>query len=92
MTTIRYWFNEFKRGRTSVFDEERPGRPVEVSPDLAPCDFFLFPNMKNGLAESGSRQTRKSSTKQRPILRSSTNHIFGWLKKSWNIAGLSVSS
>lgn len=31
MTTIRYWFNEFKRGRTSVFDEERPGRPVEVS-------------------------------------------------------------
>ena len=31
MTTIRYWFNEFKRGRTSVFDEERPGRPIEVS-------------------------------------------------------------
>ena len=23
MTTVRYWFNEFKRGRTSVFDEER---------------------------------------------------------------------
>lgn len=33
MTTIRYWFNEFKRGRTSVFDEERPGRPVEVTTD-----------------------------------------------------------
>ena len=31
MTTIRYWVNEFKRGRTSVFDEERPGRPIEVS-------------------------------------------------------------
>jgi len=31
MTTIRYWFNEFKRGRTSVFDEERPGRPIEVT-------------------------------------------------------------
>ena len=31
MTTIRYWFNEFKRGRTFVFDEERPGRPIEVT-------------------------------------------------------------
>ena len=31
MTTIRYWFNEFKRGRTSVFDEERPGRSIEVT-------------------------------------------------------------
>jgi histone-lysine N-methyltransferase SETMAR len=33
MTTIRYWFNEFKRGRTSVLDEERPGRPIEVTTD-----------------------------------------------------------
>lgn len=33
MTTIRYWFNEFKRGRTSVFDEDRPGRPIEVTTD-----------------------------------------------------------
>ncbi|XP_067212978.1 histone-lysine N-methyltransferase SETMAR-like [Linepithema humile] len=32
MITIRYWFNEFKRGRTSVFDEERPGRPIEMDP------------------------------------------------------------
>ena len=31
MTIIRYWFNEVKRGRTSVFDEERPGRPIEVT-------------------------------------------------------------
>lgn len=31
MTTIRYWFNEFKRGRTSIFDEDRPGRPIEVT-------------------------------------------------------------
>lgn len=31
MTTIRYWYNEFKRGRTSIFDEDRPGRPVEVT-------------------------------------------------------------
>ena len=31
MTTIRYCFNEFKRGRTSVFDEERPGSAIEVT-------------------------------------------------------------
>ncbi|GAB1864078.1 Mos1 transposase HTH domain-containing protein [Camponotus japonicus] len=31
MTTIRYWFNEFKHGRTFVFDEECPGRPIEVT-------------------------------------------------------------
>ena len=31
MTTIRFWFNEFKRGRTSIFDEKRPGRPIEVT-------------------------------------------------------------
>lgn len=31
MTTIRYRLNEFKRGRTSVFDEEHPGRPIEVT-------------------------------------------------------------
>ena len=30
MTTVSYWFNEFKRGRTSVLDEERPGRPTDV--------------------------------------------------------------
>ena len=30
-TTIRYCFNEFKLGRTSVFDEERPGRPIKVT-------------------------------------------------------------
>lgn len=31
MTTTRYWYNDFKRGQTSGFDEERPGRPVEVT-------------------------------------------------------------
>jgi len=31
MTIIKYWFNEFKHGRTSVFDKERPGRPIEVT-------------------------------------------------------------
>ncbi|KYQ52874.1 hypothetical protein ALC60_07952 [Trachymyrmex zeteki] len=30
MTIVRYWFNEFKRGHSSVFDDERPGRPVDV--------------------------------------------------------------
>ena len=31
MTTIRYWYNKFKRGRTSIFDEERPGHPIKVT-------------------------------------------------------------
>lgn len=31
MTIIRYWFNEFIRGRTSVLVEERPGRLNEVT-------------------------------------------------------------
>ena len=30
MTTVRYWFNEFKRGCSSVFDEECPDRPADV--------------------------------------------------------------
>jgi len=31
MTTIRYWYNKFKRGRTSIFDEERLDHPIEVT-------------------------------------------------------------
>lgn len=31
LATIKRWFNEFKNGRTSVFDEDRPGRPNEVT-------------------------------------------------------------
>lgn len=30
MTTVRFWFDEFKRGRQSVLDEDRPGRPKDV--------------------------------------------------------------
>ena len=29
--TIRYWYNEFKRGWTSIFDEERLDHPIEVT-------------------------------------------------------------
>jgi transposase len=28
--TIYNWIREFKSGRTTVFDMEKPGRPVEV--------------------------------------------------------------
>lgn len=30
-STLKYWTAEFKRGRTSVFDEERPGHTIEVT-------------------------------------------------------------
>ena len=30
MTTVKFWFNEFKCGRTSVFDEDQPRRLAEV--------------------------------------------------------------
>lgn len=31
MTTVRYRVKQFKRGRTSVFNNERPGHPIEVT-------------------------------------------------------------
>jgi len=30
MTPVRYCFNEFKHGRTSVIDEKKTGRPADV--------------------------------------------------------------
>ena len=31
MATVKNWFNEFQRGRTSVFDEPRPGAPKKAT-------------------------------------------------------------
>jgi len=31
MATVKNWFNEFQRGRTSVFDESRPGAPKSAT-------------------------------------------------------------
>lgn len=32
MTIYTYhWFNDLKRGRTYIFDEEHPGRPIEMT-------------------------------------------------------------
>jgi len=28
LATVKKWLNEFQRGRTSVFDEPRPGAPI----------------------------------------------------------------
>ena len=30
ITAVKYWFNEFERGLTSVYDEERPGRLADA--------------------------------------------------------------
>ena len=34
LATIKGWFNDFQRGRTSVFDEKKPGRPKEINENL----------------------------------------------------------
>ena len=34
LAIIKRWFNDFQRGRTSVFDEEKPGRPKEINENL----------------------------------------------------------
>ena len=31
LATIKRWFNDFQRGRTSIFDEKKPGRPKEIN-------------------------------------------------------------
>lgn len=33
MATVKNWFNEFQRGRTSVFDDPRPGAPKTATTD-----------------------------------------------------------
>ena len=54
-----------------------PPYSPEYSPEFGPLRFlFISKHEKNGLAENALHQMRKSSPKQRPILRSSTNHIF----------------
>lgn len=30
-TDVRYWFNDFKNIRTSVFNDERLGGPIEMT-------------------------------------------------------------
>ncbi|UYV83920.1 GPT2 [Cordylochernes scorpioides] len=48
---IYKWVNEFKNGRITCTDIERPGRPEHpaYSPDLAPSDYFLFGLLKKEL-------------------------------------------
>lgn len=34
-TTVKYWVREFKTGRTTVVDDERPGRPQEIPDSIS---------------------------------------------------------
>jgi len=61
------------------------------SPDLDPCDYFLFPNLKKGSEESSGSSPESSSLKQRLIL-DWTNNIIRTACKSWRIVGSSISS
>ena len=42
---VKFWIGEFKRGRNGY---ELIPHPT-YSPDLAPSDFFLFPNLKKNI-------------------------------------------
>ena len=55
---------------------QRLSEEIMYSPNLAPSDFFYFQTWKNGLADNGSRRTRRSSPKQMPILRAIQNPTF----------------
>jgi len=33
--TVKRWYNEFSNGRTSVMDDERPGRPLEIDQKIS---------------------------------------------------------
>lgn len=49
-STICRWVAKFQSGQKQLKDTARPGRPVtSTTPDLAPCDYFLFPRLKNHL-------------------------------------------
>lgn len=53
ITTIRYWVNEFERGQTSVFDEEHPDRPVDVTADdmINKVHHFILSNCRMKIKE-----------------------------------------
>ena len=53
-------------------------RHPPYSPDLAPCDFFLFPHMKDGL-----RGIRFQSTKE--MKKASENFLKGQLRKEFKV-------
>mgnify|MGYP003461250231 FL=1 len=35
ISTVKRWFNYFRDGRTSVFDEEKSGRSLEIGEEIA---------------------------------------------------------
>jgi len=62
------------------------------SPDLAPSDYYLFPNFKRWPKERDSHRMRKSSRKPRRISKAWTFRTTERASKCWKIAISSVSS
>ena len=44
MATVKNWFNEFQRGRTSVFDEPRPGKTATTEDNVTRINDLVSQN------------------------------------------------
>ena len=75
-------FNEF---RYELFPH------LAYSPDLVPCDYFLFSNLKKWFEGKRFTIRERSSPKQRIILKG-WNHIIRTVWKSWRIVRSNISS
>ena len=54
MATVKNWFNEFQRGRTSVFDKPRPGAPKTATTEdnVIKIHDFVLQNDHRALLQS----------------------------------------
>jgi hypothetical protein len=65
-----------------------PHRPY--SPDLAPCDFFLFPKMKLRLKGRRFDTTEEIHAEPQEVIDTRTFENFQGYMKSWKYAGICI--